>query len=159
MTQPTFIEYQGAKRTISEWSRITGIPHGTITHRIRSGWSAERALTKPSHAKFAEIEFQGESRQIAEWAQIVGICEGTIRNRLRTGWSVEDALTRKPSNRASRERHEDYCLNCTVENDCNEKDPRCQYPRSKGGNLMEFASLYQNWCGVKEKQERAINCK
>lgn len=32
--------------TITEWSRITGIPLSTIKTRINSGWTIEKALTK-----------------------------------------------------------------------------------------------------------------
>lgn len=41
-----FIEHSGKRLTLSEWSRITGIPRITIGRRIDYfGWSVERALT------------------------------------------------------------------------------------------------------------------
>ena len=42
------LEYNGAKKTISEWSAITGIPAPDIWQRInRLKWSIEKALTQP----------------------------------------------------------------------------------------------------------------
>lgn len=46
----TRLTLNGVTRTVSEWSRATGIQHTTILQRInRSGWSVERALTEPVH--------------------------------------------------------------------------------------------------------------
>lgn len=41
------IEFNGRRLPVGEWSRITGIMHGTIYARIRLGWSPERTLTAP----------------------------------------------------------------------------------------------------------------
>ena len=42
------IEYNGEKRSISEWARIVGISQGTLSHRILNGWDVEKALfTEP----------------------------------------------------------------------------------------------------------------
>lgn len=42
------ITFRGETKTISEWSRITGVLVVTIKARIeRHGWSVERALTEP----------------------------------------------------------------------------------------------------------------
>lgn len=34
-------------KTLTEWSRITGVKSGTIYKRIRNGWLPERAITEP----------------------------------------------------------------------------------------------------------------
>lgn len=40
------IDFNGQKRTATEWSRITGIPYKTLYARIRYyGWTAQRALS------------------------------------------------------------------------------------------------------------------
>jgi len=39
-----FIMINGAKHTIAEWSRITGINHGTIMTRIRRGYNPSDAV-------------------------------------------------------------------------------------------------------------------
>lgn len=42
-----FIEYEGEIRTMSEWSRVTGIPYGTLRERRQRGWTTERNFTTP----------------------------------------------------------------------------------------------------------------
>lgn len=39
------VEYNGEKKTVAEWSEITGINYNTLLRRINSGWDVERALT------------------------------------------------------------------------------------------------------------------
>lgn len=41
------ITVKGVTKCISEWAEITGIKKGTISTRLRIGWSAEDAITKP----------------------------------------------------------------------------------------------------------------
>lgn len=38
----------GETRCLAEWSEITGIGHSTIIQRLKSGWTEEKALTKPA---------------------------------------------------------------------------------------------------------------
>lgn len=40
-----YIEYQGEKRTLAEWSRILDINHAVILTRLRRGWPVEKALS------------------------------------------------------------------------------------------------------------------
>lgn len=48
--QNRFLEFQGRRLTISQWSEVVGIKAGTIQFRIAAGWSTERALTeKPTN--------------------------------------------------------------------------------------------------------------
>lgn len=42
-----FLEYDGEKLNVSEWSRRTGMACSTIQQRIKCGWSAKDILTKP----------------------------------------------------------------------------------------------------------------
>ena len=46
-TNTHYLEFDGEKRSIGEWSRITGLGYQTIWTRIQYGWSAAKALTKP----------------------------------------------------------------------------------------------------------------
>lgn len=39
-----FIEYQGKKQTLKEWSDQIGIKYETLRRRIKRGWSLDRAL-------------------------------------------------------------------------------------------------------------------
>ena len=45
------ITYKGITLCAADWARITGIKADTITKRIRSGWDAETAITKPTGNK------------------------------------------------------------------------------------------------------------
>lgn len=45
------IEAMGESRTIAEWSRISGISHGTISQRLRAGWPNGEAVTKAVRPK------------------------------------------------------------------------------------------------------------
>ncbi len=41
-----YIEFNGVKHTLGEWSSITGIKIGTIWDRLQRGWTVEETLTK-----------------------------------------------------------------------------------------------------------------
>ena len=42
------ITYNGEKKTIAEWARVTGIPYKVLYARLnRYGWTTERAFTQP----------------------------------------------------------------------------------------------------------------
>lgn len=59
-----WIEYNGERRTLQEWSEITGIERRTISRRIGIGWSAEDALTVPvsSSNRYKTIKKEKEAR-------------------------------------------------------------------------------------------------
>lgn len=40
-----FLEYNGEKMTIAEWSRKLNIPYATINNRIKSGWPIDKVLS------------------------------------------------------------------------------------------------------------------
>jgi site-specific DNA-cytosine methylase len=42
-----WIEYHGQRKTIAEWSEITGIPHDTLIKRLEAGWDAARTIETP----------------------------------------------------------------------------------------------------------------
>jgi hypothetical protein len=42
------IMFNGETKTVTEWSEIVGIDSAAIRHRIKAGWSTEKALTVPS---------------------------------------------------------------------------------------------------------------
>lgn len=42
-----FIEYDGKRKTISQWSDIIGIHQDIIWKRLNRGWSIEKSLTLP----------------------------------------------------------------------------------------------------------------
>lgn len=38
-------EWRGESRSVTDWARVVGIERLTIRHRLKAGWSIERALT------------------------------------------------------------------------------------------------------------------
>jgi len=42
-----FLEYQGERRRLHDWSVLFGVKKNTLYERVRRGWSVERALTQP----------------------------------------------------------------------------------------------------------------
>lgn len=42
------LEHNGKKLNMTEWSKLTGIAHKTISERIKRGWSVEKTLTTPT---------------------------------------------------------------------------------------------------------------
>lgn len=42
------IEINGVKKTLAEWSEISGVSYTAIIHRINSGWPIEEAVMKPA---------------------------------------------------------------------------------------------------------------
>ena len=41
------ISYRGQPHSLTEWAKPTGVNVTTLCHRLRHGWSTERALTTP----------------------------------------------------------------------------------------------------------------
>lgn len=46
-----FIEYQGKKQTVQEWSKELNIPFTTLRLRMKTGWPVERVLSTKRFAK------------------------------------------------------------------------------------------------------------
>lgn len=46
-----FIEFNNQKKTVAQWGRELGIKPNSITHRLRRGWTIERALSDGKHDK------------------------------------------------------------------------------------------------------------
>ncbi len=46
-----FIEYNGKKQTLEDWSRELKMNRATLQHRYVRGWSIERMMTEPVHTK------------------------------------------------------------------------------------------------------------
>lgn len=88
------ITYEGKTMNMTQWSEYLGIPRKTLSDRLASGWSVEKAFTTKSkkHAP-AEIEYNGEKHSYAEWSRITGIPADTLANRIKKGMSPEQALT------------------------------------------------------------------
>lgn len=46
-----FLTANGETKTQAEWSEISGVSQGTLHSRLKSGWSADRAVTTPVRGK------------------------------------------------------------------------------------------------------------
>ena len=44
-----YLNYQGEKKTISEWAKMLGIKRSTLSNRIYRGWSVEKALARRNY--------------------------------------------------------------------------------------------------------------
>lgn len=49
-----FLEYNGKKLTIAQWSRETGINRYALRDRLKRGWSIEDSLTRPIRSSAAQ---------------------------------------------------------------------------------------------------------
>lgn len=90
------LTFKEQRKTIWEWSEITGIGVQVIATRIKKNWDAERILTTPVEAKFSHagrvITFNGETRTGAGWARVTGIPQPTISWRLNRNWPIAKVL-------------------------------------------------------------------
>lgn len=88
-----FIEIDGVKKTIAQWSEIAGVTHPTITHRYSLGIRG-KDLLKPAnvHLEDLKIEIEGEYRSLSEWSRISGIHRSTLEKRLKKGFRTKEKL-------------------------------------------------------------------
>lgn len=94
------VTYNGESHSISEWSRITGLPIGTIEFRINSGWSIDKILFTPSE-RYNFIEYNGNKYSITDWSYALGIPKVTISTRMRNGDADPADILRKPIRKGS----------------------------------------------------------
>lgn len=86
------ITFRGETKTLSEWSRITGVPSTTIGKRLDLGWPVEKAFKSGSQHE-VQVEFMGRTQSIRQWADETGIKYSTLHARImRMGWSPERAI-------------------------------------------------------------------
>lgn len=87
-----FIEYNGERMTLSQWSKKLGINEKTLFNRVKRGWTIQRCLD-PKLKNITNITYKGETKNITEWSNKLNINKDTIRIRIVRGWSIEKALT------------------------------------------------------------------
>lgn len=104
MTRDDHLTHDGITQPVAEWALDYGITPEVILQRLRQGWTAERAITKPMRAQPGErlpepkqgpktLSFQGRTKTIAEWAKTTGLTNADIYYRLNNGWTLEKTLT------------------------------------------------------------------
>ncbi len=85
--------HDGESRTLSEWSRLTGIPIGTLANRCYAkGMSLSEAISAPTR-KTRRYRFRGRERTLSEWSVVVEIPLATLKWRTRKGWPIARVLT------------------------------------------------------------------
>ena len=50
-TRTHYIEWNGIKKNISQWSKYLNVPYSTINHRSQRGWSIEKIMTQKSRIR------------------------------------------------------------------------------------------------------------
>lgn len=50
-----YLEYNGERKTITEWAELLGINRSTLNNRICRGWSVEKALSRRNYFEKNEI--------------------------------------------------------------------------------------------------------
>lgn len=94
------VEYDGVIKCLAEWADTVGIPDGTLSARLRRGWSVAQTLETPqvtsqpgvAHNQVL-ITHNGETHNVKEWAASVGMNHHTLHRRLKT-MSFEEAISR-----------------------------------------------------------------
>ena len=95
-TNTVYIEYNGERKSLQEWSELTGIKESTIRWRINNGYSTEKALTekvkvvKRSGKRY--IRYNGKDQTISEWANELGMPVKVLYARLQRGWEIKRAF-------------------------------------------------------------------
>lgn len=93
-TTSRMITYKDETLTLEEWSQRTGILSDTIAHRLKRGWSTEKALEAGLYDTAKKyIEFNGQTKSLSEWAKLTGIPTPNLLYRIKAGWSIDKAFT------------------------------------------------------------------
>jgi hypothetical protein len=82
--------FDGMTHTLSEWSKITGIPHRMLNTRLREGWTFQRAITtNPRRSSNDQIDINGRKFTICELSEKYGLSARVIMYRLKhTDWNI-----------------------------------------------------------------------
>ena len=95
-TNTVFLEYQGKRKSLQEWSDELGIAESTIRWRISKGYSAEKALTtkvrKTLNTGKKYLTYKGDTKTVSEWARYLKIDPKILYSRLGRGWTIEKTI-------------------------------------------------------------------
>lgn len=86
-------------KTALEWEAELGIPARVLQYRRSSGWSDEKALTRPYYpgrgGRNREVrlfEYKGRMQSIVDWSKETGVKYNLLQDRLRSGWTMTEAI-------------------------------------------------------------------
>lgn len=88
-----WIECNGEKHTLAQWSDITGISYGALKRRVDL-WPVEEALGfkehKTPHKDEVLYTIGNETHNVKEWCRIRNLSVDTVRYRRDHNWSPEE---------------------------------------------------------------------
>ena len=89
------ITFSGETKSLSEWSRITGIKPSVLSLRLFTHrWSVERSLSQPVKQKvFWKIKYLGEITSLNEWATETGANYTKLRKILTNELNTRKSIT------------------------------------------------------------------
>ncbi|MCM1437818.1 MAG: hypothetical protein NC131_01210 [Roseburia sp.] len=88
----TLITYKGETKTLAQWCEQYNIKSDTVTHRMKRGYSFEKAITEPID-KLVRYEYKGKLLTRAEMSELSGLPISCIQNRIQHGWDIERIMT------------------------------------------------------------------
>lgn len=91
-----YVEINGEKKTVTEWSEVYNISPITVFSRIKNGWSPIDAITKKKMSDRTPIliEIDGEVKNVSQWSRIYGISKDIVYYRInKRNWNPVDAVT------------------------------------------------------------------
>jgi hypothetical protein len=89
--------FDGAERTLSEISELTGVPHKTLAYRLAANWSIEllaAPVGQPNPNK-RKIKYDGKEYGLKEISRLTGIARTTFSRKLNSGMSVDEIVAEK----------------------------------------------------------------
>lgn len=88
-----FVEYQGQRKCVAEWSEITGIPYATFIQRLRRGLPLEQVFNaSPDGFWKKSIVVDGVSKLTTEWMRDAGIPISSFYHFRRKGLNEEEIV-------------------------------------------------------------------
>lgn len=98
------IEYNGEKKTATEWAIVFGVKSHTLIKRYKEGRPLEEVFSK--NLKVLNITYNGETHTLPEWSKITGIKKTTLWARYDKGEPLERVFYKgslPPKNKKERE--------------------------------------------------------
>lgn len=92
-TNNFFIEYNGERKTIAEWSRLLNIHENTLTHRIVDlGWTIDEAFHTKPKGRLNTYTVFGNELTLSEMSKLYNKPLKLLWKRIHVyGWTPEDA--------------------------------------------------------------------
>jgi len=96
--QTRLLTLNGETMCLKDWAKRIGISQRSVSHRLASGWSVEKALSTPfvppNKRGVIMLTHDGKTMPLQEWSCMLNVQPNTIYQRINLlGWSVEKALS------------------------------------------------------------------